>query len=83
MVPSAVFGWPGTPQGLPLLSLKIQEMQLTPCVSSMEGRLESEKCVCEVHHPVERAAMAITTFVVVVVSQDIVWLPGAGRTVHW
>lgn len=38
------------------------------------------------HHPVEHAAMAITTFVVVVVvvvSQDIVWLPGAGRTVHW
>lgn len=37
------------------------------------------------HHLVERAAMAITTFVVVVVvvSQDIVWLPGAGRAVHW
>ncbi|KAI3370110.1 hypothetical protein L3Q82_024898 [Scortum barcoo] len=37
MVLSAVFGWPGTLQALPLWSLKTPETQLMQCVSSMEG----------------------------------------------
>lgn len=55
MAPYAAYGWPGTPLGLPLWSLKTPVMQQTPCVNLMAER--SAGAESEWNCPMERSAL--------------------------